>query len=332
MNWIKSNPFVAALAGITAVLCGILYVFGSKGTEKFDEAKSNFDSGFGAVTRSESIPLYPKAENRDAKTKALNDYREGIAELSGLFDPYRPEKLEPITPQEFTVRLKAATDEVTKAFEGGGTEVPEGFFMGFESYRDQLANGGATAILDYQLNGIKHALLDLAEARPTSLLSVFREGIPEETGGDYQPASGEIARNFGIEFTFKGSESAAREFLSGLGDTEPYYYVVRCVAIQNERDTPPTVSDAKFEDAAKREAAAAEVSDPFGGAFVLPGADDEPAAEEEAVVEEEVPSIEEEMAADPGRILAQVLGSEEVIVFVRFDLSLFTPSNELPKP
>ncbi len=308
---------------------------GSKGADKFTEAKSNFDSAYGGVSTSEGIPLYPTDENRDAKTKALNDYREGIGELSGLFDSYRPEKLEPITPQEFTVNLKAATDEVTKAFEDAGTEVPDGFFMGFEAYRDQLANGGATAVLDYQLNGIKHALLDLAEARPSALVKMFREGIPEETGTAYSPASGEVARNFGLEVAFRGSEQTAREFLTSLGDTKPNYYIVRCVSVTNDRDTPPKVSDAKFESDIKKAAAATEAADPFGGAFVLPGADDEEPAEEEPasdeapedeVAEEEAAPVAETMDRDTGRILAQVLGSEEVTVFVRFDLSLFAPS------
>jgi hypothetical protein len=35
---------------------------------------------------------------------------------------------------------------------------------------------------------------------------------------------------------------------------------------------------------------------------------------------------------DSSRILAQVLGSEELIVFVRIDLIMFLPSKELPKP
>jgi hypothetical protein len=35
---------------------------------------------------------------------------------------------------------------------------------------------------------------------------------------------------------------------------------------------------------------------------------------------------------DTSRILAQVLGNEELTVFVRFDIATFLPSKELPKP
>jgi hypothetical protein len=35
---------------------------------------------------------------------------------------------------------------------------------------------------------------------------------------------------------------------------------------------------------------------------------------------------------DTSRILAQVLGNEDLTVFVRFDIATFLPSKDLPKP
>jgi len=343
MNWIKSNPFVSTLAAITLVICGLLYFVASKGSAKYEAAKTTFDEAFQKVSTSESIPLYPLAENRDAKRKTLNEHREAIEGLRTVFNPYRPEKIEDISPQEFTDRLKAASEEVSKALEEAGCELPNGFFLGFEKYRTELAQSNATGELDYQLNGIKHALLELAAARPTQLIHTYREDLPEETGGKYEPAADDVTRDFGYEVTFKGSENAAREFLSSLGKTEPFYYVVRCLKVQNERSTPPKVDDAKFE---KPQAAAeaAEASNPFGGAFVLPDDVGEapvapepeavaPVKEDAAPVKEEAaPAPDDSSVPDSSRILAQVLGSEEVIVFVRFDLTQFLPSKELPKP
>ena len=74
------------------------------------------------------------------------------------------------------------------------------------------------------------------------------------------------------------------------------------------------------------------VANPFGD-FNFPGDDDAP-VEESAVEEvaEEVDDAPEPEEVDTSRILAQVLGSEEVVVFVRFDLSMFLPSKELPTP
>ena len=332
MNWIKSNPFVATLAAITLVICGALYFVGSQGAKKYEEAKSSFGESYQAVQKAESIPLYPKADLRDGKRKALSEYGVAIDDLRSQFDGYRPGALKNVSPQDFTASLKQANKEVTEALEAAGCEIPEGFLMGFERYGNEFATEKATGVLNYQLEGVKHALLQLAESRPSELLNVFREGIPEENGAEPDIGPKDVTRQFSYEVAFKGSESSIREFVSALGKTEPYYYIVRCMKVENERDDPPRVSDAKFESTSALAPATPAVDDPFDGAFVLPGAEEEvPAEEEEAIVEEAI--VEEPVdSADSSRILAQVLGSEEIIVFIRFDLTMFLAAKELPKP
>ncbi len=329
MNWIKANPFVAALAGITLVICGALYFYGSKGATDYEEAKGSFDDSYQAVQSSERSPLYPKPELRDGKRKALTEFGQSIDDLRTLFDGYRPGELENVSPQDFTVALKAANKEVTEALEAAGAEVPENFLLGFERYANQFATEQATGVLNYQLDGIKYAMMRLAESRPSELLSVFREPVAEEN--NEQPAIGPmmLARRFGYEVAFKGSEASVRGFLSTLGQTEPHYFIVRSMKVENERDQPPTVSDAQFEKSSALAPAAPVLDNPFGGAFVLPGAEEPDAPEEEVeeAVAEEAPD-----PVDSSRILAQVLGSEEVTVFVRFDLVMFLPAKELPTP
>jgi hypothetical protein len=341
MNWIKSNPFVSGLAGVTILLCGILYVLASKWATQYDEAKAGFDEAFQAVTKAESIPLYPEDDLRNGKAKALTEHREAIANLSKMFDAYRPKNSDNISPQAFTDRLLAANEEVTKAF--GETGLPENFFMGFEAYRNQLAKSEATGTLLHQMNGIKAALLGLAKSRPSALLKVYRVAIPEETGGTFQPSPNDIARYFSCEVTFKGSEQSVRDFLNSLGATDSHYFVIRTIKILNERETPPQVSDAKFEKSEAEEAAVAPAN-PFGDAFFeQPETVEEPAVEkpaapggeaapDAAAPEAPAPVAPAAPAVDSSRILAQVLGKEELVVFVRFDIALFLPSKELPKP
>ena len=332
MNWIKSNPFVSGLAGITLLLCGILYSLASKWGTQYEEAKAGFDEAYQGVTAAENIPLYPRDDLRDGKSKALTEHREAVADLSKLFDTYRPEKTENITPQAFTDRLLVANEQVSKAF--GKTELPENFLLGFESYGNQLAKSETTGTLLQQMDGIKTALLGLAEARPSALLRFYRVPIPEEAGGTFQPAPNDVARFFSCEVTFKGSEQSARNFLNSLGATDSHYFIVRTLKMQNEQETPPQVEDAKFETAAAEEADVVPAN-PFGDAFFeQPDPIEEPAAEKPAAPDAAdpdavAPPVPE---ADTSRILAQVLGNEELIVFVRFDIALFLPSKELPKP
>lgn len=338
MNWIKQNSFLSALAGGTLLVCAILAFMASKSASKYEQAKSDFDDAYSAVLKSEKLPLYPKANTRDAKKKALDDYRESINQLRALYDRYRVEKVEDISTQQFTERLKAASSEVEKAFEASSSELPENFFMGFDSYRGQYAKTSATGLLGYQLNGLKHALLELAEARPTRLMGVYREKIPEEDGQPFELPENEVAREFSFEIVFKGSEASVRKFISSLGDIEPYYYVIRSIRINNERESPPKVSDAEFE---KTPAAAAAVQpvNPFGAGFfeeveAQPDAVQPDAVQPDPAVADEEPGPVappiQVAPIDTTKILSQVLGDEELIVFVRFDLMMFLPSKELP--
>lgn len=332
MNWIKSNPFVAGLAGITLLICGVLYSLSSKWGTAYTEAKDGFDESHLAVSTSEELPLYPVAENRAGKSKALTDYQQSIDELRGLFGPYRPEKTENITPQAFTDRLKSAQKEVSAAF-GEDTVLPENFFLGFEGYRNQLAQSGATGTLLLQLDGIKHALMALAEAGPDELIKVHRVSVAEENGGTFEPGTDDVARYFPFEVTFRGSESSVRGFLNALGAKESHYFIVRSLKIENERDTPPKVDDAKFEAVAEKAVVAPE--NPFGGAFpealageLVPA----PVPPAPAAVAPALPEAPPAEVVDTSRILAQVLGSENLVVFVRIDFALFLPAKELPKP
>lgn len=345
MNWIKSNPFVAGLAGITVLICGVLYSLSSKWGTAYTEAKDGFDESYMAVTTSEELPLYPVAENRAGKNKALTEYQQSIDGLRDVFAPYRPEKTENITPQAFTDRLKSAQKEVSAAF-GKDAVLPENFFLGFEGYRNQLAQSGATGTLLLQLDGIKHALMALAKAGPDELIKVHRVSVAEENGGTFEPGPNDVARYFPFEVTFRGSESSVRDFLNALGAKESHYFIVRSLKIVNERDTPPKVADAKFEAVAEK--AVVAPANPFGDAFpeapagevvpapvptapvaAGPGAT---APADPAAVVPALPQAPPAEVVDTSRILAQVLGSENLVVFVRIDFAMFLPAKELPKP
>ncbi len=335
MNWIKSNPFVSSLVGITLVLCGILFFIASNAGSKYAEDKEAFDLAYGDVSRFETNDPYPKKTTVDAKMKALSDYRDSIEKLREGFAKYQVEKIENIPTEAFTDRLTQTNQEVGKAFADADCKIPDGFFLGFDAYSNRPANSGGTGMLSYQLDGIKNALLLLAKAEPSELLSVSRDEIPEETGAQPTLGPDAVSRGFGYEVTFKGTEPVAREFLSALGDIKTHYYVVRCVRIKNEKNVPPKVSDAKFE------TKVVEIEEPGGDALFdnIFAAPEEAEVVEEVVPEggaEEVPAPAPEAAEPPvtdsSRILAQVLGDEEVIVFVRFEHTMFLAPKELPKP
>ncbi|MEO0017568.1 MAG: hypothetical protein RLZZ522_851 [Verrucomicrobiota bacterium] len=322
MSWIKDNKFAAMLGGITLLVAIVLLYVGMTFRSKYSKALLDYQAAAGEVDEFESLPLYPSDANRDGKTKALNDYRAAITGLRNSFDKFRPKELNNIAPQDFTGNAKSAQAEVKSAFESAKTKLPDDFFLGFEDYASgSLAPGDATGILNFQLGAIKHLMLALAKAAPSQVQNLHRPKPPEEDGGKWVAGADDAYRAYPMEVTFKGTEHSARKFLDALANSPDYFYCVRCVRIANDTNKAPNKADAKFEAAPGSAKAPAS---PFGaaGAFVLPG--DEPAALPAAT-----PAAPAK-AADTSRVLNQVLGDEEIEMFLRLDVLQFLPAKELP--
>lgn len=345
MSWIKDNKFAAMLGGATLLGAIVLFYVGMTYRGKYSKALQEYQDAAAEVDEFEALPLYPSDANRSGKTKALNEYRTAITGLQGGFEKFRPKEIKNVTPQDFTGSAKAAKGEVDQAFEAAKTKLPDGFFLGFETYSSgSLANEGATGILNYQLGAIKELMLALAKAGPSQLQNFHRQKSPEEDGGKWTPGADDSYRAYPMEVTFKGTEKSAREFLATLTNSPGYFYTVRTLRIANEKNKAPNKADAKFE-VATPAGGAKPAADPFGGAagFVLPG--DEPAADDKTKKPAPAPAggktppattpapaapAPTKKPADSSRILNPVLGDEEIQVFLRIDVLQFLPVKELP--
>ena len=316
MSWIKDNKFVVVLGGGTLVGVALLYLLGARGVTNYQVAKEEFDLAAQEATASEKSELYPTVPNLNGKSKAIDEYRKSVEEIESAFEAFRSKEFKSITPQEFTNKLLAANTDIRKAFEDSGTKVPDAFFVGFEGYTKTMAPASTTGVLDYQLDSIKNILLALAKARPGELKNLHRPLLAEEELQTYTSPENAAARPFPLEITFVGSERAARDFISSITKPVSPYAVIRCLRITNEKKDPPRAADAQFEKPAP--AKPVEAGNPFGGAFVLPG-------EEPPVAGAPAPKI-----ADSSRILSQVLGNEQIRVFLRLDILAFLPAKKLP--
>ncbi len=310
MSWTKDHAFTIALGGITLAAAGGLFVVGLKGASAYDQAKSEFDAAVEEAHSFESLALYPQAQNRDSKQKALDDYRKSLDSLQQAFEKFRPGEIKNISPQDFTNHLIAVSDEVRDAFGKAGTQLPNAFFCGFEGYRDALARGNATGILDYQLTGIRAVLMALAAAGPSELKNLHRPPLGEEDGTAFKPLEAQVARALPMEITFRANEKSLRAFTTELSKLDKHYAVIRSIRIVNAKKDPPRTSDAKFEPLASQTTPAPNAGQPAAESWL---------------------GTETTMASKPGtRMLSQVLGREEVLVFLRVDLMQFLPAAKLP--
>jgi len=321
MTWIKDHKFLIGLIVGTLLLVGASAWYGKAGASRYEEAKLAYESAATDAANFETLALYPTKENFDSKKLALDEYAASTKALQDAFAPYRPAEQPSISPQDLSAQMKAANDETRKAF-GQRIAVPEDYYCGFKAYRSKVASGEATGILSYQLSVVKQMMLDLAAAQPTKLIGIHRPELAEEIGKKHEIAKEDVARGLPIEVTFQGTEKSVREFISTIANANNRYVVIRSMKIKNAKQDPPRSTDAQFE-----RAAAATPS----GAAAAPGAADlsglfagaaEPAAVQPAPVAAP--------AADTSRILFQVLGNEELIVFLRLDIMQLLPAKPLP--
>jgi len=313
MSWIKENPFVAGLGGVTIVGAGALLFLGSHFSGKYQQAQDAYTEDSQAVGKAEGLTLYPSKENARGKDKSIKEYKEEIAKLQESFNKFRPAEVKNISPQDFTNNVKASSDKIRAAFGASKSTLPEAYFVGFENYKSTLAPEGATGILNYELGALTDVFLALAKAAPKELKNVYRQPLAEEAGGVFTDKDAAF-RPLSFEITFSGGEKSVRDFFTALSASPDYYYVIRTIRVENEKQVGPVPADAKFE---APKTAGAGAGSPFAG-FDLGG-------------DSAAPAGGDKPKADTGKILQQVLGQENVTVFMRVDLLRFLAAKDTSK-
>ncbi len=328
MSLIKDKRFAITLWGSTLVVVGGLVWYAMSSSGKYDAALETYRSNASAVANAEKEALYPTRQNLEQKSKALSDYREAVDGMQRRFAGFRPAELKKTPPPTFIDHLKAADASIRKefAFGSGGTKLPPAFYFGFEAYiKGTPVKEDATGILGYQLDALNELFSKMAKTHPTEIRRVFRPKLPEEEEAKKWVApAGCIARPLPVEITFKAREKSVREFLTSITATDKYYYVVRTMAISNERLTAPTQKDAQF-DKAKSGG-----SGGVGDAMVFPGLGTDTSVFPGGGADSATPAAKPVVSSDSSRILKQVLGNEELVVFLRLDVLQFLPPMRLP--
>lgn len=342
----KEKTFVGILAGVTVLCAGGLYYFAGQGSSRFDAAKEQFTTLSDEIGKMENLPLFPTVENKESKEQAVAAYQAEATQLAQKLQAMRPTTMPVSDPQTFTNTLVKTAEETIKTYAAAGLSVdgdtgslPRGFYLGFEDYTSTPAQQGATSILTYQLGAISEVHSLLAAAKPVKLLNFMRAPLEEEKGGSYTPVGGRPYRALPFEISFSGSESSLRNFINGLQTSKSHFYVIRTIRVKNEKQTGPKASDVRFETAkAPGGTPGGSIFDDIDS-FELP-APDAPAAPvvDAPAPDGAAPAPEAEAAppapapptvkADESRILMQVLGSENIEVFLRVDILLFDPAPE----
>jgi hypothetical protein len=293
---------------------------------------------------------FPTPENAEAKAESFAEVVAKASEARAELLKFNPESLNDIPGSEFSEALKAAVARVEALFPEEKA-LPEDFTLGFQSYANYLPPEDATGELAFQVGAMEHLLTELANAGVPKLLNLYRAELPQEDGKDWDgsPLKGsgksssrggpppaprmspggsrgrksaevlpEIAHRMPIEVTFRGTETATREFLTRLGNSEEYFFQVRLARVVNPTPIPSTenLSDAPA-------AGAGDIVIDAGDDIVVEGTD---IVVGEGDGGEAAPPTQ---SASP--VLEKVSGGEDLNVFLKLDLLLFLESEDFPE-
>ena len=347
-DWIKENKFEAGLLLVVLLLVIGAFVLGSGQGKKYREHKNYYDAAVGQKKNLEAKRPYPSRENQNEYTGIVDNYRKVIGDLETALVKFRPKEFKSIEPAEFTEKLNAAITAATNTYKDARIEFPEKWKLGFETYTATPPKKDATAYLSYQLDSASWLFGALAESRPSALINVYRAELPVEKGQSMDggesatPTRGKPRRTrpsksggasskpfyvLPLELTFRASEPSMREFLGKISSSSDHFFVIRSLRIQNEkRDKTPKRDDVEFKDG--DDGAFGETFDlvvPDEGEPVPDG--EEPAGDEEPLFPEDEPAAAPDLGGGE-RILGQVLGAEELFVFLELELVLFKAPQE----
>jgi len=329
MSWIQENKFTAALAGATAVGSIALISLAMGKGDDLDAAKTALKKALRHEAEVQSIQPYPNKKNLDEKVSIVDDYVKRAEELRNEFAAYRPSSkmIANFAPDKFSGIVSGYRSRLDEQFKAEGVILPEQCVYGFEAYSSKFPRPEATGRLNYQIKAMEWLMTSLAEQQPEALLNVVRRGLDfesspvEEKRGAKSNASKPAYYAMPLDLTFRCDERQLNAFLASIANAEKYPFVIRAVRVQNERMTPPTSSDAKFQAPAPEPSADAF---DFGAEFAIEGE----SSEEGAVV---APDAEPEVAVDlpevandndDTRLLLPILGDEKINVFLKLDLIL----------
>ena len=315
MSFIKEKPFVAVVGALTLVAAGGLGYFITMQNSRYDTALQDYEDAQTDDSQYRKMDLFPSKENQQKKKEAVENYEAELAAVKESMSSYVPTSIIDVTSDKFTTRLKAESDKLRSEFEAVGTELPDRFGLGFESYLTKLPRQEATGELGYQLDASTWLLGELVKARPTALKNIKRKSLSVENNGEPLPDG---INRMEYELTFEGTEKTLRSLLSSIGNAKNYLFEITAIRIANEKATPPEQGDVEFvRIEAEEAAAAAEEEENTGGGFVIPGqAPAEPEPEVAAPVEQEGGEM----------ILSQILGEEKITVYLGLELVVLPPA------
>ncbi len=239
MSWFRRFPGLSAFLGICLLAAIAFLVLVVIATGKYSQLSSEYEETERELARLESAKVYPSKKNvqliqqeRDIFAGKLDAFR---AQLAASSPP-----VEPITPNGFQDKLRAAVSAIQKLAADQSVELPENFYLGFDPYQAELPHPDAAPILSRQLDAFQGVFERLIQSGVSKITFIERQPLPEEKGD--KPPAGALLTKQTVGIGFISSPETFRQVVNAIASNKNFL-VLRTLSVKNENPTPPSKAD-----------------------------------------------------------------------------------------
>lgn len=248
MDWVRNNKFLAAFIAAMVVGVGGVGYFLYFAQSRYDQTSQEYNSQVTELKRLEALRPYPEEANLTRFSEQKAAYGEAVNALQANLAEMAPKAEKATSPTDFQNRLREMVGEVQRSATQFGVALPDGFYLGFEQYRQTLPDQGVSALLYEQLTEVEQMVRLLINHKIDKISAIRRAPLPGEGAGlltsssgageKTKPVAGELVSRRPVEIAFTASPNAFRETLAAITEA-PGLFVVRALQVKNQEPKGP---------------------------------------------------------------------------------------------
>lgn len=234
MNWFAENKIFSSLLAIIVMgILGLGYLtFAESG--KYTEAVTAYQSGMDKLTELRSRVPFRNADNFKKKQEQVASYKQLTDSLHADLIQ-KQGTITAIDPSAFQGRLRESVSKTIEHANQRGVKLPPKFYLGFETYENQLPRNDITGLLSWQLTAVEAVVNRLIDLKVTEITQpIFRSPLPGELNPEPPSKEVPLLKKYPFVITFLGYPSNVQSILNDLVSL-PQFTIARAVRIENEQ-------------------------------------------------------------------------------------------------
>lgn len=252
MNALKENPFITAVILVVVAGCGVLAFFGSGAFTTYQETMAAYTQAVQKLQGLQNKVPFPDEANIKSAEALRDGYQEKLAGLKTQLGALQVPKEDGVSPQQFQDTLRSTVNAVVSRAEVAKVQLPEGFYLGFNDYKDNLPTERAAPELARQLTVITRIVEDLIGPNPEnpgvkSIDALERTPLHVESGPGSPAKSPEDSNpQIEVQSIMVGFTAEQGKFRIAFNNLlkNPQFLILRSLSITNSKTEGPPVAAA----------------------------------------------------------------------------------------